>query len=106
MLKEISNKIIMTITKEQEKILKERIKNCLKNVEINEDIDINFEDKYPLYFGGKELKEGVFVRIEIYNRKQDRERYAKLKEQIRDVYISEFRLTKDRVFVQFDDYEQ
>lgn len=86
MLTEISNKIIMTITKEKEKVLREKIQSCLKNVESNDNININFEDNYPLYFGGKELEEGVFVRIEVYNRKQDREKYRKLKEKIREIY--------------------
>ena len=106
MLTEISNKIIIAITKEKEKVLKEEIQKCLKKVEGNIDIDINFEDNYPLYFCGKELEEGVFVRIEVCNRKQDREKYRKLKEQISEIYIKELNLTNNRVFIQFDDCEE
>lgn len=106
MITEISNKIVKNITKEKETSIKERIQSCLKNMECSEKIDINFEDNYPLYFGGKELEEGVFVRIEVYNRKQynDREKYRKFREEIRGIYINELNLPRNKVFVQFDDY--
>jgi len=108
MITEITNKIVIDITEERKVFLKGKIQSYLKNTgnDIDIDIDINFEDNYPLYFGGKELEEGVFVRIEVYNRKQDREKYRILKDEITTMYINELGLVKQRVFVQFDDYEK
>ncbi|MCB2343366.1 hypothetical protein [Clostridium estertheticum] len=106
MLSEVINKITITVTKEKERILKERIENCVKNCLNQVDSGIKFEDNYPIYFGGKEVEKGVFVNLEVYNRKQSREKYIELKTQIRKVYIEELEISEEKIFIQFDDYEE
>ncbi|MPQ31665.1 hypothetical protein E4V42_09475 [Clostridium estertheticum] len=106
MLSEVINKITITVTKEKERILKERIENCVKNCLNQVDSEIKFEDNYPIYFKGKEVEKGVFVNLEVYNRKQSREKYRELKTQIRRVYIEELEISEEKIFIQFDDYEE
>ncbi|MBI6871356.1 hypothetical protein [Clostridium aciditolerans] len=105
MLSEIVNKITIEITKEKEETLKKRIEDCVKYCLNQVNFEINFEDKYPIYFGGKEVEKGVFVNLEVYNRKQSKEKYIGLKEQIRKVYLEELEIPEERIFIQFDDYE-
>ncbi|MBV7275911.1 hypothetical protein I6U48_23745 [Clostridium sp. PL3] len=106
MLLEIVNKITIEITKEKEERLKKRIEDCVKYCLNQDNFEINFEDKYPIYFGGKEVEKGVFVNLEVYNRKQNKEKYMNLKEEIRKIYLEELEILEERVFVQFYDCEK
>jgi len=67
------------------------------------DFKIKFECEYPLYFGGKEIKEGVFVRLEVYNRRKNREAYMQLRIEIRKIYMQELQIPEEKIFIQFDD---
>ena len=105
MLSEVVNKITITISKEKEAVLKRRIDDYVKQSLNQLDYQINFEDNYPIYFDGKEEKIGVFVNLEVYNRKQNREKYMELKSQIKKIYVEELEIPEEKIFIQFDDYE-
>lgn len=105
MLSEVTNKITISIPDEKKNIIINKVEDCVKCCLNQVDFEINFEDKYPLYFGGKEIEKGAFVNIEVYNRRQNREKYVELKTKIKNVYIKELEIPEERIFIQFDDYE-
>lgn len=105
MIEEVSNKVTIEISEEKKDKILELIANLINEYIGSQNYEMSLEDKYELYFGGNELPLGAFVNIIVYNRKEKREIYNMLREKIREVYVKELKILSNRVFVQYDDYD-
>ncbi|WP_291562598.1 MULTISPECIES: hypothetical protein [unclassified Clostridium] len=105
MLSEVINKSTVIITEEKKNNIIKKIESCVKNCLNQTGVEINFEDNYPLYFEGKEIEEAIFVNLEVHNRKKDKKIYMQLRNKIKKIYIEELNISEDKIFIQFDDYE-
>lgn len=105
MIEEVSNKVTMEISEEKKNKILQLITNLINEYIGLQNYEMSLEDKYELYFGGNKLQVGAFVNIIVYNRKDNIELYNVLREKIREVYVKELKILSNRVFVQYDDYD-
>ena len=105
MLVQINNKITFKISPKEEKELQEKITNMVNSILGRYEFDYDFEDDYPLYFNGEEVKKGAFIELEVKQRKKDKDKFNELRNLIRNIYIKNLDIDEDNVFIQFYDYE-
>ncbi len=100
----IQTQVSISVTKEQEEKLKERLGQAITVIGKSETwLMIRLEDNCRLFFQGEKSEKIAFVEIKLYG-KADRQSYEEMTKRVSDIFEEVLDIPKNKLYVTYQEY--
>ena len=100
----IQTQVSISVTKEQEEKLKERLGQAITVIGKSETwLMIRLEDNCRLFFQGEKSEKIAFVEIKLYG-KADRQSYEEMTKRVSDIFEEVLDIPNNKLYVTYQEY--